>query len=65
MRNELPDFGLTPIVTTQHDVMNYMENGEYLILFISHFLCPSPIKFTHQHPTKWIHQCIFAQRDIT
>ena len=60
-----PQIGLTPIVTTKHDVMKYVENDEYFILFICHFPCPSPIEFTHQHPIKWIHQCIFKQRDIT
>ena len=58
-------FGFSPIVTTKHDVMKYMENDEYFILFICHFPCPSPIELTHQHPIKWIHQRIFTQRDIT
>ena len=57
--------GFSPIVTTKHDVMKYMENDEYFILFICHFPCPSPIELTHQHPIKWIHQRIFTQRDIT
>ena len=57
--------GFSPIVTTKHNVMKYMENDEYFILFIRHFPCPSPIECIHQHPIKWIHQCICTQRDIT
>ena len=45
--------------------MKCMENDEYFILFIRHFPCPSPIECIHQHPIKWIHQCICTQRDIT
>ena len=58
-------FGFSPIVTTKHYVMKYMKNDEYFILFIRHFPCPSPIECIHQHPIKWIHQCICTQRDIT
>ena len=60
-----PPQGFSPIVTTKHNVMKYMENDEYFILFIRHFPCPSPIECIHQHPIKWIHQCICTQRDIT
>ena len=58
-------FGLTPGVTTSHELMKYMENDEYFILFMRHFPCPSPMEFIHQHPIKWIHQCIFTSRDDT
>ena len=57
--------GLTTGVTTSHESMKHMENDEYLILFKHHFPCRSPVGFIHQHPIKWIHQCIFLQRDIT
>ena len=59
------NLGFSPIVTTKHNVMKCMENDDYFILFIRHFPCPSPIECIHQHPIKWIHQCICTQRDIT
>ena len=65
VHGSLSHLGLTPGVTTSHELMKYMENDEYFILFMRHFPCPSPMEFIHQHPIKWIHQCIFTPRDIT